>query len=82
MCSAFGPEVAHLGSNEVADIMGCTWLGVVNWVNPERGFRYVKVVRVFGTELVGLKSSSSPHPTIHKPDGCHTSKRCQDCLLR
>jgi len=62
-CSAFyGPESCHLGVYEIADLLGCCWLGVVNWVAEERDFVYTKVVRVFGT---GLAASTYFAKTYH-----------------
>lgn len=58
-----GPEVVHLGPHEVADSLGCSWLGVARLESAlHPSFRFTQVVRVFGTGLVG------PSTTMHTID--------------
>jgi hypothetical protein len=63
--NVMGPEAVHLGSNEVSDSLGCSWLGVVRGMSAQHpGFRLTNVVRLFGTTTVSalttLHTSGEP----------------------
>lgn len=69
-----GPEAVHLGPSEVADSLGCSWLGAVRLESSQQsGFRFNQVVRVFDTGLVNLSTPMNNIVILQEGicKGCH-----------